>query len=159
MHMIWTLNWFQRSITINLLDVLFYFLQNCQKLINIAIYLADFLWMDGWMDRWMVCSIASIHAPFSTRRKYAYTIGARHFKLLGDFVFLSPRRQYLPMCFLLPCTVWYVHATVSHTRRMSCIIACHSWFCLTKEAEGTEVSAGSHWTWTCLAQPHKFWDF
>jgi hypothetical protein len=88
--------------------------------------------------------MASIQAPFSTRRKYAYTIGARHFELLGDSVLPSPRRWYLPMCFLLPCTVCYLHATtVSHTRRMYCI-ACHSWFCLTKEAEGTEVNAGSH---------------
>jgi hypothetical protein len=36
--------------------------------------------------------MVSIHAPFSNRRKYAYTIGARHFELLGDYVLLSPRR-------------------------------------------------------------------
>jgi hypothetical protein len=71
--------------------------------------------------------MADVHTTLWTRRVYASAKGARHLELFLDYTLLCRRRRCLPMYLppYCPCTVSHLHATISHSRRLSCI-ACHS---------------------------------
>jgi len=74
--------------------------------------------------------MADVHTTLWTRRVYASAKGARHLELFLDYTLPCRRRRCLPMYLppYCPCTVSHLHATISHSRRLSCI-ACHSFQC------------------------------